>query len=59
YIPHPEFFGEPVKMNLAIITEGNEQGEVVRKSSGREVEVILSLKEPDQFYDYVLKQLAQ
>jgi len=59
YIPHPEFFGEPVRMNLEVVTEGNEQGDVVRKSSGREVEVILSLKEPDQYYDYVLKQLAQ
>ncbi len=59
YIPHPEFFGERVRMNLAVITQGNEQGEVVRKSSEREVEVILSLKEPDKFYDYVLKQLAQ
>lgn len=59
YIPHPEFFAEPVRMNLRVVTEGNEQGSVVRKSSGREVEVILSLKEPDQFYDYVLKQLAR
>jgi len=59
YIPHPEFFGEPVRMNLGVVTEGNEQGDVVRKSSGREVEVVLSLKEPDQYYDHVLKQLAQ
>ena len=41
FIPHPEFFGEPVRMNLKVVMEGNKQGNVVRKSSGREVEVIL------------------
>jgi len=59
YIPHPEFFDEPLTMNLEVITQGYEQGRMVRKPGGREVEVVLNLKEPDQYYDYVLKQLAQ
>ncbi len=59
YIPHPEFFDEPATMNLDVVTEDYEQGSLVRKSSGREVAVVLNLKEPDQYYDYVLKQLGQ
>lgn len=60
YIAHPEFFSDPVIMNLEIITEGFEQG-IVQKvdSGGRRISVILNLKNPKAFYDYVLKQFKQ
>ena len=46
-------------MNLKIVTDGYAQGTLVRAPQGREVEVVLDLKEPRRYYDYVLQQLAR
>lgn len=59
YIPHPEFFAEPEETRLAIVTDGDQQGMLIRSDSGRKAQVVLDLKDPDGFYDYVLGQFAR
>ena len=59
YIPHPEFFAEPTKMNLTIETEDYWQGTLAQAEGGREVEVLLELAKPHDFYQYVLKQFRR
>jgi hypothetical protein len=44
-------------MNLAVVTDGFYQGTLHEdKAHGRSVNVVLNLKHPDQFYQYVLDQ---
>jgi purine nucleosidase len=59
YVSHPEFFGEPVPMNLAIETEGFNQGTISQNENGRPVKTILDIDKKDVFYEYVLKQLRR
>jgi purine nucleosidase len=59
YIPHPEFFAEPERTRLAVVTDGDQQGMLHRSEDGRPAQVVLDLANPDAFYDYVLRQLAR
>jgi purine nucleosidase len=60
YLAHPELFSDPVTMNLKIITEGFMQGSIRKvDSGGRHVSVILNLKDPKGFYDYILNQFKR
>ncbi len=59
FIPHPEFFAPPTPMNLAIVTDGFMQGTLEQVDCGREVNVLLNLDQPDDFYAYVLQQFKQ
>ena len=59
YVAHPEFFAEAETMNLAIETDGFEQGAISESAEGRQVEVVLDIADKDAFYDYVLEQFRR
>ena len=60
YLARPRLFDAPTPMNLAVVTEGFYQGTLYEdQDNGRAVSVILNLKHPDQFYQYVLNQFNQ
>lgn len=60
YLGRPELFQLPQTMPLEIITEGYWQGAILSKArGGRKVNVILNLKNPADFYAYVLMQLRR
>lgn len=59
YLPHPEFFAEPEPMELAIETEGYEQGTLRQSAGGRAVDVVLNMADEEAFYDYVLAQFRR
>ncbi len=59
FIPHPDFFAAPTQMSLAIVTEGFMQGTIEQVDCGREVNVLLDLVKPQEFYQYVLQQFRR
>jgi purine nucleosidase len=59
YVAHPEFFDEPQTMDLAIETEGYEQGAIRQSPGGRQVDVVLKTPNKGAFYEYVLEQFRR
>jgi purine nucleosidase len=56
YLARPDLFSSPRVMNLNIVTGGYYEGTLFESSSsGRSVNVVLDLDNPDGFYDYVLE----
>jgi len=58
-LARPEIFEKPERMKLAVETEGYLQGAITRSDTGREAEVVLNLKDPNAFYQYVLERLRR
>lgn len=59
FIPHPEFFAPPSKLNLSIVTEDYWQGSLYEDANGREIDVVLELTDANGFYGYVLEQFRR
>lgn len=59
YIPHPEFFKPAETIALSIVTDGFMQGTLEQTESGRTVNVLFDLEQPDTFYEYVLEQFKR
>ncbi len=60
YVGQPSIFDTPVALRLAIETEGYWQGAISRgDATGRAVNVVMTMTDPDRFYAYVLKQLKR
>ena len=59
YLARPDIFAAPVPMKLTIETEGYMQGAITRDPKGRAVRAVMSIKDKDAFYTYVLNQLKR
>jgi len=59
YVTRPDLFEKPVTINLSVITDGFEQGALVRDPRGRPVEVVMNITNSNGFYDYVLTQFRR
>lgn len=59
FLHRPDIFAPPQTMRLSVATEGFMQGAITRSKSGRSAEVVLSIKDKDAFYRYVLEQLQR
>ena len=59
YIPHPEFFKPAETLSLSIVTDDFMQGTLEQTEGGRQVNVLFTLAQPDEFYEYVLRQFRR
>jgi purine nucleosidase len=59
YLGSPDLYEKPRTMKLKIITEGTDQGTIIEDQNGREVNVVLKMKNKQDFYKYVLKKFSR
>jgi purine nucleosidase len=60
YVARPDLFAQPQTMRLNVVTEGYFQGAIiVDNKAARAVDVVLKLKDPGEFYSYILAQFER
>lgn len=59
YISRPDLFEPPQQRNIEIVTMGDKEGAMIPDNTMRPIDVIMKLKDPDAYYDYVLQQFAR
>jgi purine nucleosidase len=59
YLVRPDIFENPVQMKLSIEIEGSLQGAISQNPRGRDVSVVLNIKDKSSFYSFVLNQLRR
>ena len=58
YLAAPDLFEKPVAQRIKVMVDGFEQGSMVKDENGREVQVVFNFKNPNGFYDLLLKLLS-
>jgi len=59
YLGNPGLFDKPDVIKLKVLTEGVDQGALLKSDSGREVNVILEMRDIKGYYEYVLMKLKK